>query len=224
MTLIAEDTLVLLLDDESGRSLLDATRLSRVLAGGLLVELAVDGRVSPAAEGDGAKPGRLVVRDPQPTGDPLLDRALALLTESKPMKPERAVERLQKGIRDELLARLINQGLIREERRRALGILPRTVWPAGDLSHESLLRAELSQVLVHGIEPTPRTAALVSLLAAVDAAPKVIPSDDRRGVKRRAKEIADGEWAGAAVRKAVQAVTAGVAAAATAAAVASSGG
>jgi hypothetical protein len=33
MTLIAEDLLLLLLDDESGKAVLDDTRLSRVLAG-----------------------------------------------------------------------------------------------------------------------------------------------------------------------------------------------
>jgi enolase len=66
-------------------------------------------------------------------------------------------------------------------------------------------------VLVHGPEPTQRTAALASLLSAVDAVPKVVPSDDRRAVKRRAKEIAEGEWAGVAVRKAVEAVNAAVA-------------
>jgi hypothetical protein len=36
MTLIAEDLLLLLLDDESGKAVLDDTRLSRVLAGAAL--------------------------------------------------------------------------------------------------------------------------------------------------------------------------------------------
>ena len=40
------------------------------------------------------------------------------------------------------------------------------------------------------------------------AAPKVAPSGDKRAVKRRAKEISEAEWAGAAVRKAVTAVEA----------------
>jgi hypothetical protein len=213
--------LLLLLDDESGKPLLDGTRLSRVLAGALLVELAVDGRVSPAAEGDVAKAGRLVVRNSEPTGDRLLDQAVSLLTESKPMKPAKAVERLQKGVREDLLARLVSQGLVRAERGRTLGILPRRVWPATD-PYESRLQAELYQVLVHGVEPTARIAALVSLLEAVDAASKVVPSDDRRAVKRRAKEIAEGEWAGVAVRRAIEAINAAVTAAVVVAA--SSGG
>ena len=223
MTLIAEDLLLLLLDDESGKLMLDSTRLNRVLAGAVLVELTVDERVSPASEGDETRLGRLVVRNPQQTGDGLLDRALALVIESKPMKPERAVERLQKGISDQLFTRLVNQGLVREELGRAFGILPRKRWPAMDPAHESLLRAELSQVLIHGVEPTPRTAALVSMLAAVDAASKVVPSDNGRAVKRRAKQIAEGQWAGVAVRKAIETVQAGGSAGAIGAAVSPGG-
>jgi hypothetical protein len=79
MTLIAEDLLLLLLDDESGKAVLDDTRLSRVLAGALLVELALDERISPATEGNATKGnatkgGRVVVRNSQPSGDQLLDR------------------------------------------------------------------------------------------------------------------------------------------------------
>jgi hypothetical protein len=211
MTLTAEDLLLLLLDDESGKPVVDDTRLSRVLAGALLVELALDERISPATEGNATKGGRLVVRNSQPSGDQLLDRAVSTLNASKPMKPVKAVEKLQKGVRQDVLSRLASEGLVREERGRALGIFPTRHWPAEDLAHGARLRAELSKVLVHGLEPTQRTAALASLLSAVDAVPKVVPSDDRRAVKRRAKEIAEGEWAGVAVRKAVEAVNAAVA-------------
>lgn len=210
MTLLAEDILLLLLDDASGKPPVDGTRLDRVLAGGLLLELALAGRVTPAAEGAEAKPGRLVVRDGAPTGDELLDRTLHRLAEGRAVKPARAVEQLTKGLRSELLTRLAGQGLLREERGRILGIFPTTTWPAIDTARETGLRAELSEVLLSGVEPTQRTAALVSLLSAVDAGAKVVAAADRRAVKRRAREIAEGEWAGAAVRKAVDAVNAAV--------------
>ncbi len=65
-------------------------------------------------------------------------------------------------------------------------------------------------MLVEGLDPTPRAAALISLLSAVDAAAKVFPDTDRKMIRKRAKEIADGEWAGAAVRKAVDAINSAV--------------
>jgi hypothetical protein len=212
---------LLLLLDESGKPVLDDTRLSRVLAGALLVELALDERILPATEGNATRGGRLVVRSKQPGGDPLLDQAISTLNASKPIKPTKAVENLQKGLRRNLLNRLARQGLVHEERGRVLGVFPTTHWPASDPAHGARIRAELSQVLVHGMEPTQRMAALTSLLSAVDAVSKVVPSGDRRTVKRRAKEVAEGEWAGVAVRKAVEAVNAAVA---TAVVVATSSG
>ncbi|WP_206035927.1 GPP34 family phosphoprotein, partial [Prescottella equi] len=58
-SLIAEDLLLLLLDDESGDPLVDGTRLPRVLAGAVLLELALDGYVTPADQGEDVKRGRL---------------------------------------------------------------------------------------------------------------------------------------------------------------------
>jgi hypothetical protein len=75
----------------------------------------------------------------------------------------------------------------------------------------------LSAVLVDGGEPDVRTTALVSLLTAVDAVPKVVPAADRRALVRRAAAVAEGEWAGDAVRKAVAAVHAAVTASVVAA-------
>lgn len=209
MTLIAEDLLLLLLNDQTGKALVDSTSLDRVLAGGLLVELALTGQIAPAAEGEAVKKGRLVVRDAA-TSDEMLDRTLTRLA-TKPVKPERAVEQLTKGLRKELLTRLAGAGLLREQRGRALGIFPTTSWPAIDVTHETQLRAELTEVLEADRPPSERTAALVSLLAAVDAAAKVIGATDKRAVKRRAKELAAGEWAGAAVKRAVDSVNAAVA-------------
>lgn len=210
MTLIAEDLLLLLLKDDSGRPMVDSTRLDRVLAGGLLLELALAGQVTPAAEGESVKKGRLTVRDAAPTGDELLDRTLRRLADGKPVKPEKAVEQLAKGLRSELLSRLAGRGYLREERGRALGLFPTRSWPAMDTAYESGLRAELAAVLLGGAAPAQRTAALISLLSAVDAAAKVVTTSDRRAVKGRAKEIATGEWAGAAVKKAVDSVNAAV--------------
>jgi hypothetical protein len=45
---------------------------------------------------------------------------------------------------------------------------------------------------------------VVALLSAIDATHKVFPDADKRAVKNRAKDIAQGEWASDAVRKAVQ--------------------
>nr|WP_246401531.1 GPP34 family phosphoprotein [Jiangella mangrovi] len=220
--MIAEDLLLLSYDDESGKATFDGTRLEYSLAGALLLELSMLGKVDVAGEGEAVKRDRLVVRDASPVGDDVLDHALTELSDDEGKKPKNVLGQLRKGTRDRLLRRLADRGLLREEEGRVLGIFPTTRWPAADATHEAGVRQRLHDVLVTGLEPDPRTAALVSLLLAVDGVNKVVPSDDRRAVKRRAKEISEGAWAADAVKRAVQevqaAVTAAIVGASTAAA------
>ncbi|TDC52285.1 GPP34 family phosphoprotein [Jiangella ureilytica] len=211
--LIAEDLLLLSYDDESGRPTFDGTRIEYSLAGALLIELSLLGKVAVAGPGEDVKRDRLVVRDSSPVGDDVLDHALAELADDEGKKPKNVLGQLRKGTRDRLLRRLADRGLLREESGKVLGIFPTVRWPADDASHEAAVRQRLHDVLVTGLEPDPRTAALASLLLAVDGVHKVVPSDDRRAVKRRAKEISDGAWAADAVKKAVQEVQAAVTAA-----------
>jgi len=211
--LIAEDLLLLLLDDRSGKPLLEATRLQLALAGGVLLELAIAERVDAADPGEQVKKGRLVVRDRTSTGDDVLDDALALLDEREGKKPESVLGKLGKGLRERLLARLAARGILREEKGKALGIFPTTRWPAIDAQHEESVRSGLHAALVVGQQPDQRTGALIALLAAVDAVPKVMDARDKNAVKDRARLIAEGTWAADSVRKAVQAANAALMAA-----------
>ena len=214
VTLIAEDLLLLLVDDATGRFLLDTTRLDRALAGALLLELALAERVGPPAAGQRFGRDVIALVDRRPAGDPLLDAALARLDTPKPPGAARAVSRLVKGTRQALLERLVEAGHVREEHRTVLGVFRTSRWPAVRPEHEAEVRRRLQAVLLDGAEPDQRTAALVSLLVAVDAVPKVVAASDRKALVRRAKAVADGDWAAVAVRKAVDAVNAAVIAAA----------
>jgi hypothetical protein len=205
MTLIAEDLLLLLLDDGSGKPVVDSTKLPRVLAGAVVLELAMDGTVFVAGDNESTKKGRLAVTPGRIPSDQLLARAVDTIeTAKRPMTPKSAVEKLHKGIREQVVARVIDQGFVGEERGRVLGLFPTTSWPARDSSHEDRVRATLSSVLVDGLDPDARTCALIALLSAIDATHKVLPDADKRSIRNRAKDIAQGDWAGEAVRKAVQ--------------------
>lgn len=68
-----------------------------------MLELAEQGRVGVAAEGEDVKKGRLVVRDPTPTGDAVLDQALQRCSERSGKKPQDALSRIAKGLRVDLL-------------------------------------------------------------------------------------------------------------------------
>lgn len=223
--LLAEDLLLLLTDDATGKAQVDSTRLDLALAGAVLLELAERGRVSIAQPGGPVKAGRVVVHDPSPIGSPVLDEALRRIAERRPSTPQDLLPRMAKGLRAGLLADLARRGILRHEENRVLRVFASRSWPAADSAHEDAVRRGLHDVLVVGRTPSPREAALISLLHAVDRVPNVVGDAlDKRELRRRAKAIAEGEFAGAAVRKAVEAVDAAVMATILASTVAASNG
>ncbi|HEX6343407.1 GOLPH3/VPS74 family protein [Umezawaea sp.] len=213
MPTLAEDLLLLLLDDDTGRLITDGTSTDHALAGAVLVDLVNAGRV--AEEG-----GKLHVMDTALLDEPVLEAGLARLAEKAPAKPQRAVEVMTKNVRETVLEALAGRGLIRQDKDRVLGLFPRRTWPAVDSAHEDSVRADLTAALVGGERATERAGALIALLHAIGVVPKVVQGD-RKALKARAGEISEGDWSGVAVRRAVRAVQAAVTAAAV---VASSGG
>lgn len=224
--LIAEDLLLLLYDDERGKPITGSPGLDYALAGAVLIELTLLGKVDVAGEGESTKKGRLVVKDATPTGDPILDQRLAILAEKAGSKPKNLMAKLSKKLRKQVLARLAERGILEADKGRILGLFPTARWPAHDARHEAEIRASLDNVLRLGTEPDERTGALVALLHALNVVPKVVGDvGDKKAVKRRAKEIAESAWAAEAVRQAVREVQAAVTAAivASTSAIASSG-
>ncbi|WP_244932021.1 GPP34 family phosphoprotein [Nocardioides sp. W7] len=216
MTLIAEDLLLLLLDDESG-ALNGTSYPQTVLGGALLIELAATGAAE-VEEKQGRWRSAKVRATDAPPEDPVLRAAYDVVAE-KPRSAQDLVDRLGKGARDTLAERLVERGLLERRESKMLGLFPRTRWPASDTRHEEEVRRRLTATLVQGVEPDQRTGALVALLSAIDKAHKVV---DHRGlpakeVRKRAKAVAEGAWAAKAVRDAISASTAAIAVATTAA-------
>ena len=225
MAALAEDLLLLLLDDVSGKPRADSTSLDYALAGALLAELALQRRVE-LVQGPGLLTrDRVAVIDETATGDELLDAALSV-TGERARSAERLVVKLSKGPRERLLVALEQRGIVHREASRILGIWPRERWPAQDATREHAIRQQLYDVLVVGTTPDDHAVALVALLAAIDEAHKLFEGSrpESKAVKERAKSIAEGQWPATAVRKAVQAAQTAAATAGGGAAAAASAG
>jgi hypothetical protein len=220
--LIAEDLLLLLLDEESGK-VAGSDTAEVALGGAVLAELAILGAVTVDEQSSRFRSPKVRVTGPAPEERVLAD-ALGIVGE-KERTAQDLVTRLGKGLVKTLGDRLSDRGLVERQESRMLGILPRTRWPAADTSHEREVRRALTSVLVQGTTPDPRTGTLVAVLAATDRVHKAVDHEgmSRREVKARAKEVSEGAWAATAVRNAIRATNAAVAAA-VAAAAASSGG
>jgi len=200
--MLPEDLMLLFLDEEDGRVLMDSTAIHNALAGAVLLELVKSGRV--AFEPDGRK---LAVVDPAPLTNAFLQESLTRL--NKPMKPQRAVERLRTHVRDNVMAQLEGQGVLSVEKTKMLGIFPTRSYVIQDHQAISEIRDLVGNVALGYSAPDERTGALISLLYAVNALHKVF-NGDKREMNARAKEIYAGNWAGIAVKKAMEAVQAAV--------------
>src|SRR5690606_21262293 len=106
MTLIAEDLLLLLLDDESGAFAAGSDKRGPVLAGAVLAELALAGAVEIEAVTGLWKRTRVTVEDRAAVDDPVLLAALDEI-DRKPRSPQDLVGRLGKRLPDELCDRLV---------------------------------------------------------------------------------------------------------------------
>jgi hypothetical protein len=212
--LIAEDLLLLLTDDETGKLDASGAEVDVALGGALLVELTLMKRVDIAGPDDRVREGRLVARDASPTGDGVLDDALATVEQKEGKKAQSVVASLGKGTRVRLYERLAERGLLRAEKGRILGMFPSHRWPSEDAAHEASVRAGLVTALRHGITVDARTGALTSLLLALNGVHKVVePSSvglSKRELKANAKRISEGDWAAKAVRHAIDSMNAAV--------------
>ena len=208
--ILAEQTLLIALDDEKGR---DTTNWGSDagLAGALLLDLA---RLELVTADAG---GKIAALDgPQPAHDLLRDAYTAIRSSSKPRDAKGWVEHLPrdlKPLRRRLARGLVQRGILSEEHSKMLGVLTTTRFPTIDRAPERDLRERLRDVLLTDREPTEEEALLVGLLEPLGLIDTVVPKDRRKDARKRAKAVAEQGLTGTAVRDAIRAVQAAVIAA-----------
>jgi hypothetical protein len=155
------------------------------LAGSELVRLAAAGRVDIVR-------GRIVVGDTAPTGDPLLDDALASMTGGLRGGPKAStwVARHRPGLVGRYLSRAEAAGTIRSERRKALGFIPVTRWTVADTARAARARARLETVAASTGPVDPEQAALGGLASAIGVTGYVFPGRAGGPARKRLREVA----------------------------------
>ncbi|TCP54834.1 Golgi phosphoprotein 3 GPP34 [Tamaricihabitans halophyticus] len=203
---IAEELLLLRLDDEDGKKRGDSTKMGFGVVGAHLLELGLAGRV----ELEGKK---IAVRGDSPVGEAATDEVLQALTEAKrPATPHTWMSKLSSKSTKATMESLVDKGFVHEEERKVLGLFPGKRYPAADDSAEADARRRLRTVLIEGQRPDARTAALVGMVHATGLAKSLFPESDGKEIAKRAKEIAESgdDLASDAVTKTVAAVSTAV--------------
>ncbi len=156
-----------------------AAKLRFGLSGAELIRLAAMRRVD-------IERGRILVLDPSPTGDALLDDALASMQDGhRPQSAKNWVARNRAGLTRRYLDRLVSAGTIRHERRRVLGFIPTGRWIVADAGRVAQAKARLDAIAYGSGEVTSEQAALAGLASAIGLSRLQYPgSADRAAVKR----------------------------------------
>src|ERR1700757_2915174 len=195
MAQIAEDLLLLLLDNAANRPALDRDRREKGLGAAVLLDLALAWRIRPSVDGEPVPSGRLLVLAGPDPCDPILDPALRLL-QRRPLKPRAAVAKLRRGIEPAVLGHLERSGHIRPLQLRGKRFNGTRVWPIADRSRVNEARSALLAALFDLRNPAPTTAAIISLLQPVDGLGALLSLNERGWdwVNSRAADIAGGCW------------------------------
>jgi len=192
MARIAEDLLLLLLDNSFAQPQLDRSRLTRVLAAALILDLSYDCRVRPALPAEPVEPGRLLALEGPVPLDPAVRPTLALLAQG-PITPAAAIARIRKHAEDDVLDQLLRTGQIHQVGLSTHRLRRNTyAWPVKNRGRVDTVRYAVQSALSGQRRPDAVTAALISLLHRVGGLAAVLDIDDE-GL-RRAGEITVGTW------------------------------
>jgi len=191
------DDLVLLSLSPDGR-LTTAERIGFGLMGSELVRLAAAGKLT-------ITDGRVTVTDRSPSGDPMLDAALASLADARrAVRAKSWVGRPRRHIGHAYLERLAAAGVLQVERGTRLGIFPVTRWPVTDAGRQAEARARLDAIALSTGPVSTEEAALGGLAYATGLGSVLYPGRHNRPARARLERIAKGGEVATAVQDAGQ--------------------
>lgn len=218
MVTLVEETALLAFRDDTGRNAVQHLELG--LAGAVLLDLTLERRIDVDAS------GRVVVLDATPTGHPVTDTCLARISGDRPRKAKAWVQKLARGLKNQVLDTLVAQGVLTHHRDAVMGFIPFNRYRPADARVEAEIRSRLEQAVVHRVGVDERTSALSGIIYAANMEKIALPGRNRRETRKILKELAETSWAATATKKAIQAAQAAVTAAivASASAGAASGG
>lgn len=206
MLRFAEETLLLTLDDKTGkiRPLPDST-LVVALAGALLMELAFSNRID-------ADPGEIRILDRSQTGDSLADFTIACLPTDRDTVPTtRALAMVAlraSDVIDDLFDALVSKGILK---RRGGGVFE---WVLGERRYPLIDRKEIAEVrtriravLLSDTIPSPRDVVIIALIDACDLYDAIFIRGERTRARQRAAAVGKMDLIGREIASAAKAAS-----------------
>ena len=189
---------MLMLRDDTGAIRPARTASANIaIAGGILMELALLGRIDTDLTS-------LFIVDPSPVGDELLDQVLREIA-AEPVKRSSVWWINQFGVHGgdlsgRVLGRLVEAGILREEDRQFLWVLSRRAYPKNSGREEREAKARLMSVIFDDVVPTPRDTLLLSLADSAGVLEDMFSSGEMDKASPRIAQVVALEEIGRSVR------------------------
>lgn len=202
MLRFAEEIMLLLLEDEGKRFLnVPDASLRYALAGGVLMDLAMEDRIDTDLD-------RLILVDPTPLDDDLLDPVLADIAAATATHDARYwVEQAASGAyrtREAAMERLVARGILERREDRFLWMFRSRRYPLIDGEAELEVKLRIMEVLFADVVPTPRDVVIICLADACGIFAELLSGDDLREVQPRIELVRRMDLIGRAVVAAVR--------------------
>ena len=199
----AEEIVLLLLNDDDGKfAQAPVWSLNCALAGGVLMDLALENRIDSDLE-------KLVLLDAAPVGDSLLDETLADIEAGEERDARFWVQRIANrglAIREEALSRLVTRGILESRDDRFLWVFRSRRYPAIDGEPEREVKMRIMDVLFSDEIPDPRDIVIISLAHACDIFNQLLSRADMDRAYERIEQIRKLDLIGQAMSQAIHAI------------------
>ena len=197
----AEEITLLMLNDEDGEFVrVPGWSMQCAFAGAVLMDLALENRIDTDLK-------RLVLIDPTPIGDHLLDPILARIAGATETHDARHwVDYLAdqaEDIREDALARLVERGILRREEDRFLWVFQSRRYPVVDGEAEREVKLRIMEVLFGNEIPDPRDIVIICLADACGILRELLSARELERATERVEQVRKLDLIGQAVSKAV---------------------
>ena len=201
MLTIAEEVLLLFLDDQKGSFIRGPDiHVELAMSGAVLMDLALANRID-------TDPERLFVVDPSPMGDRTLDGILARIAASE---PERSTEYWLNWIREDVpeimghfIDRLVERGILKRVEEKILWVFETRRYPVIDDREVREVKRRVTSILFSEEIPDPRDVVIIGLVNACDLLGAILHHREAERVRERAEQISRMDLIGQAVTRTI---------------------
>ncbi len=202
MLTLAEDIILLLLDDDTGKlASIDLMTLNYAMAGAVLMDLALRNKIDNDLES-------LIVADSTPTGLQMLDTYLdKISSENKENNTRYWLTELSnygEDIVDSALNMLVEKKILKTEEKKILWVIATRVYPMIDDKEEKEVKRRIIDLLMSDEIPTPQDVVLVSLMDTCSLFTTILSSKEVEKLSSRIEQIKKLDLIGQEVTKVLE--------------------